>query len=185
MQCYAESENPSACVLLREDYLECLHHFKEVSTYPRPYFNLSSPAQHPILRTPLLNLGILLTPLFPHSESPTYRQPEMRLSAQNFKDVLRIALKRLTASPKSWPPVRLALHLSALVSLRSMQKGVETSRHRSSPIILWSREFEPLYLDLTGREDTRTVLLVREMKVGTHLVVRLRPLALPLQELFR
>jgi len=48
LQCYAESENPSACALLREDYLECLHHSKEVRTRFQVYFNFISPAT-PIL----------------------------------------------------------------------------------------------------------------------------------------
>ena len=28
-ECMAKAENPKDCVLLREDYLECLHHRKE------------------------------------------------------------------------------------------------------------------------------------------------------------
>ena len=30
-ECMAKAKNPKDCVLLREDYLECLHHRKEIS----------------------------------------------------------------------------------------------------------------------------------------------------------
>ena len=34
-KCYLTSESPSDCALPRDDYLECLHHTKEVRTHAR------------------------------------------------------------------------------------------------------------------------------------------------------
>jgi hypothetical protein len=37
-KCYAAADAPSECSLQKEDYLECLHHTKEVSLPPVPLF---------------------------------------------------------------------------------------------------------------------------------------------------
>ena len=65
-ECMSRCRQPSDCGLLREDYLECLHHSKEVSYLPpsaRPparlsafsiSFDLSPPTPNPSVRSPLI-----------------------------------------------------------------------------------------------------------------------------------
>ncbi|KAI3846370.1 hypothetical protein MKW92_001747 [Papaver armeniacum] len=43
-ECMSSCRQPKDCVLLREDYLECLHHAKEVNVFPpiRPHSQMRS-----------------------------------------------------------------------------------------------------------------------------------------------
>ena len=42
-KCMSDAEHPKMCVNAKDDYMECLHHKKEVSPPPLPITSLLSP----------------------------------------------------------------------------------------------------------------------------------------------